>query len=97
MNVECTPEEARIFMGLPDVQPMQQALMQEIQDQMSSNLRLMNPETVMKSWLPTGFQNADQLQKLFWDGLRNAFANMTGTANTMLTFTDGKRGSLSKD
>ena len=27
VNVECTPEEARTFLGLPDVQPMQEAVM----------------------------------------------------------------------
>ena len=26
MNVDCTPEEARAFLGLPDVKPMQEQL-----------------------------------------------------------------------
>ena len=32
VNVECTPEEARAFMGLPDVQPMQEAMMQDFRN-----------------------------------------------------------------
>ncbi len=34
MNVECTPDEARAFLGLPDVKPMQEQLMQEVQERM---------------------------------------------------------------
>jgi hypothetical protein len=30
MNIDCTPEEARAFLGLRDVQPMQEHLMKEI-------------------------------------------------------------------
>ena len=32
MNIDCTPEEARVFLGLPDVQPMQEHLMKEMQE-----------------------------------------------------------------
>ncbi|WP_246690506.1 DUF6489 family protein [Microvirga aerophila] len=31
MDVGCTPEEARTFLGLPDVKPMQEHLMRELQ------------------------------------------------------------------
>ena len=39
MDVECTPEEARAFLGLPDVKPMQEQLMREVQDRMTANIR----------------------------------------------------------
>jgi hypothetical protein len=41
MDVECTPEEARAFLGLPDVKPMQEQLMREVQDRMTANIRAM--------------------------------------------------------
>jgi len=66
VNVECTPEEARTFLGLPDVQPMQNALMKQIQDQMSANLHAVDAETMLKVWLPAGVQSMEQLQKMFW-------------------------------
>lgn len=87
MNIECTPEEARVFMGLPDVQPLQDAVMRELQDQMTTNLRLMSPESMMKNWLPNGLQGAEQAQKLFWDSVQKAFANVLGPTGAMLTFT----------
>ncbi len=65
-DIDCTPEEARAFLGLPDVKPMQQALMQEVEGRMRANLQAMDPETMMKTWLPAGIQGWEQLQKAFW-------------------------------
>ncbi len=72
INIDCTPEEARTFLGLPDVQPMQEALMRQMQDQMSANLKAMDPETMMKTWLPMGLQGIEQFQKLMWSQMSNA-------------------------
>ena len=38
VNVDCTPLEARQFMGLPDVEPMQKAAMAEIEKRMMVEL-----------------------------------------------------------
>ncbi|MQP67008.1 hypothetical protein GE253_16900 [Niveispirillum sp. SYP-B3756] len=72
IDIDCTPEEARTFMGLPDVQPMQQALMRQMQDQLSANIAAMDPETMFKTWLPMGLQGFEQLQKLMWSQMSNA-------------------------
>jgi hypothetical protein len=53
VNIECTPEEARAFFGLPDVQPMQEHLMKEMQERLSANLKAMDPDAMIKAWLPT--------------------------------------------
>src|SRR5262245_10935161 len=66
IDIDCTPEEARTFMGLPDVQPMQEAVMKEMQDQMMAAMRSMDPETLIKTWLPAGIANLEQMQKAFW-------------------------------
>jgi len=72
VDVDCTPEEARHFFGLPDVKPMQDALMQQIQDRMSANLQAMEPEAMLKTWLPAGLQGFEQMQKMFWSQMTNA-------------------------
>lgn len=72
INIDCTPEEARTFLGLPDVQPMQAALMQQMQDQLSANLKAMDPETMMKTWLPVGLQGIEQFQKMMWSQMSSA-------------------------
>ena len=66
IDVDCTPEEARAFLGLPDVAPMQRALMEEIRARMSADLEGMDPETLMKTWMPLGVQGLEQAQKVFW-------------------------------
>lgn len=65
VDVDCTPEEARTFLGLPDVQPMQEELLREMQARMMSNIRAMEPEEMMKLWLPASVKGFEQLQELF--------------------------------
>lgn len=72
IDIDCTPEEARHFLGLPDVKPMQDAMMQDIQERMRASLLAMDPETMMKTWLPAGMQGVEQLQKMFWSQMAAA-------------------------
>ena len=65
MNIECTPEEARAFLGLPDVQPMQEEMLKEVQKRLGASLKAMDPETMLKTWLPATFQGYEQLQQMF--------------------------------
>ena len=74
VEVNCTPEEARAFFGLPDLGPMQQRVMGEIEDRLRSSLNAMNPETIFKTWLPASMQGVEQMQQLqqvFWSQLAN--------------------------
>jgi hypothetical protein len=62
VEVTCTPEEARAFFGLPDIKPMQDRIMAEIE------------ETVFKTWLPASMQGVEQMQQIqqaFWSQLAN--------------------------
>lgn len=66
-DIECTPQEARQFLGLPDVEPMQEALMKELEERMKENMRSVDPETMLKTWLPATIESWGQVQKMFWD------------------------------
>ena len=66
INVDCTPDEARRFLGLPDVAPMQEAMMSEVQKRMMENLGAMDPEALLKTWLPLGLEGLEKMQKAFW-------------------------------
>jgi hypothetical protein len=72
IDVDCTPDEARHFLGLPDVKPMQDALMNQMQERLSSSLQAMDPETMMKTWLPASLQGFEQVQKMFWSQMTSA-------------------------
>jgi uncharacterized protein DUF6489 len=65
MNVDCTPEEARTFFGFPDVQPMQEHLLKEMQERLSANLKAMDPDTMIRAWLPATMKGFEQLQDIF--------------------------------
>jgi len=77
VDIDCTPEEARSFLGLPDVKPMQEALMAEMQKRMMANLQAMEPEQLLKTWLPAGLQGWEQLQKAFWSQMSTASSEKT--------------------
>jgi hypothetical protein len=66
INIDCSPEEARTFLGLPDIKPMQDAMVAELEKRMRANLDAMDPETLFKTWFPAGIQGWEQMQKAFW-------------------------------
>lgn len=64
-DIDCTPEEARRFLGLPDLEGLHAAVVGEMQERLLANLKAMDPETLWKTWMPAGVQNLEQMQK-FW-------------------------------
>lgn len=54
VDIDCTPEEARRFLGLPDLTPVHDAYVAQMQKAFADG---MNPDTItemMKSWAPMG-------------------------------------------
>ncbi|CAN5713879.1 DUF6489 family protein [soil metagenome] len=65
VDVDLTPGEARAFLGLPDVKPMQDALMAQMQERLETSFRAMAPEEMLRLWMPPAGQGFEQLQKMF--------------------------------
>jgi hypothetical protein len=65
VDIDCTPEELREFFGLPDVKPMQERLMKEVEDRLHANLQALDPETMLRTWLPAGLKGFEQFQEIF--------------------------------
>ncbi|MBI1186428.1 MAG: hypothetical protein GC206_03730 [Alphaproteobacteria bacterium] len=78
VNVECSPEEARRFMGLPDVTPINELMVQEMGKRMEKNLALMAPETMMSSWMSIGTQAQDAFLKLMTSAATGAAKGARG-------------------
>ena len=76
INVDCTPEEAREFFGLPDILPMQQDLMEMVSRRLSENIQTMEPEMLMKTWVPALFQGWSDIQSHFWNQMNGMGGNM---------------------
>lgn len=72
IEVDCTPEEARRFMGLPDVSALNEALVAEMQSRMSANLQALSPDELMKNWMSFGAGAQEQFRKLMEAGLSAA-------------------------
>jgi hypothetical protein len=65
IEIDCSPLEARQFMGLPDVSPMQTAVMDKLQQQMMSNIEKVSPESLLQSWLTFDPKIAERFQEMF--------------------------------
>lgn len=66
-DIDCTPEELRGFFGLPEVKPMQEKLLKEVEERMRAALQALDPDTMMKTWLPAGLKGFEQLQEMFFN------------------------------
>jgi hypothetical protein len=65
VEIDCTPLEARQFFGLPDVQPMQTAVMEHLQKQMISNIEKVSPEALLQSWFTFDPKLAERFSDMF--------------------------------
>lgn len=63
VEIDCTPEEARRFLGLPDLRPMQDAVMAKVQQQMLGAVDALSPETLLKTWMPLAPQTPEQMRE----------------------------------
>lgn len=64
IEVDCTPEEARTFLGLPDVTALNAHLVAEMKARMDQNLDLLKPDELMRTWMTFGGQATEQFRKL---------------------------------
>jgi hypothetical protein len=64
IEIDCTPAEARAFLGLPDVTALNDHLVAEMQKRMDANMAAMQPDELMKTWTSFGVQAQDQFRRL---------------------------------
>jgi uncharacterized protein with von Willebrand factor type A (vWA) domain len=73
IEMEMTPEEARAFMGLPDVAPMQKRMLEEMQARMKAAFDANDPDGMVRAWMPfsygmgSGTDALQKFQKAMWD------------------------------
>jgi len=54
ITIDCTPEEARAAMGLPDLSPVHDRYLQLLTETMEGGARPELLEQMMRSWAPMG-------------------------------------------
>ena len=72
INIDCTPEEARAFMGLPDVVPFQNAMLDDMKDRIQKAAASMEPEAMLKTFFPMQSEGMAEMQKAFWSQFTGA-------------------------
>lgn len=64
VEIDCTPVEARTFLGLPDVTGLNDHLVKEMTARMDANVAALQPEELLKSWMAFGGQAQEQFMRL---------------------------------
>ena len=69
IEIDCTPQEAREALGLPDMKSVQDGLMADLEERMRGAVESMDTEALLKAWMPInmqGLEGLETLQKAFW-------------------------------
>ncbi len=85
IEIECTPEEARAALGLPDLKPLQENMMADVEARLKAALSATDPETFLKTWLPANIRGLEDLQKIFWSQMSSGTARATGKTKGQTT------------
>lgn len=65
VEIECTPEEARRAMGLPDLTPIHERYTQLMLETMESGIKPEMMELMMRNWAPMGEAGVTFWRRLF--------------------------------
>lgn len=87
INVDCTPQEARSFLGLPDLSPIHDRYVQAALDAMSGATNLEQMQSMFRSLSPIG----DASMKMFSDMMSIGLGAAAGTSG------GSGRGGAAKD
>ena len=77
IEVDCTPQEARTFLGQPDVEAFNAWLVDQMKARFEQNMELLKPEEMMKGWMAVGGQAQDQFRR-FMEAASGAAAARKG-------------------
>lgn len=65
INIDCTPQEARAFFGMPDLEPMNDMIVQEMARRAKENMdTLADPERFMAQWIAMSGKGLEGFQHL---------------------------------
>ena len=67
VDIDCTPQEARAFLGLPDVAPVQEAFVEALKTKMTDSIANLDSDAMFKAWMPDGMPGMDQWRDM-WGG-----------------------------
>jgi len=68
IEIDATPQEMRALLGLPDVEALQQEVLEKIRTKTLAGIDANSPEELVKRFVPTAdqFKAMEALQASFW-------------------------------
>lgn len=64
IEIDCSPAEARAFLGLPDVAALNEHLTTEMMRRMDENMSSLEPDALMRQWTSYGGQMTESFMNL---------------------------------
>jgi hypothetical protein len=74
IEIDCTPTEARAFLGLPDISTLNDHMVAEMQKRMDANIAMLQPDELLKTWTALGGQAQEQFRKLMMSAADSALS-----------------------
>ena len=65
VDVDCTPEEARRFMGLPDMSSVHEAYTDKVKKMIDYGITPDSVEAMMRNWMPMGEAGVNLWRTMF--------------------------------
>lgn len=81
VEIDLSAKEAREMMGLPDMEPIYEAMAGEMKVRMKKAASQLEPEMLVKSFLPTGQAGMEQFQNFMWGAAKAAAGVARGAAS----------------
>lgn len=72
IDIDCTPEEARTFFGLPNVTPINEALVGQIQDRIENGFDAKDVDQFMQNWIQGATTGMGEWQKTMMSLMQSA-------------------------
>ena len=75
VTVDCTPKEAREFLGWPDVEPLQREMMDKLSKMMGEGMSGADAMTMMRPFVAPNVQAFEAMQKAFLQAFQSGMTS----------------------
>lgn len=65
-DIDCTPQEARAFLGLPDLSSLHEVYLDRMKSTITDGLSPADFEKVARTWMPGITDSLEQWRQAFW-------------------------------
>jgi len=66
-DIDATPQELRTFFGLPDIEPLQNEMLEHIRKNMAAGMEGFGEGSLIQPFLAEQMQSVTTIQKAFWN------------------------------